>query len=112
LLAERWLIAFVSYLLADVGDLGAHLVHDLLDAAPDCKITPRGAARGQTRQMGQHHAADALDQRIDIRPPYQLALLPLDPDAQKLGLGFGMFAAARADRRSGERRWARYFSRD
>jgi hypothetical protein len=41
----------LSAILADLGDLGTHLEHDPLDAAPDRKITTRRAPRRQARQM-------------------------------------------------------------
>jgi len=45
--------ALVGHLLADVGNLRAHLVHDPLDAAPDRKITARRASRRQV--FGPRH---------------------------------------------------------
>jgi len=89
----------VSHLLADVGDLGAHLEHDPLDAAPDRKITTRRTPRRQDRQGGQGDAADAVDQFVDIIPAYQLALLLLDPYAQQRRLCRGMFGIRRSARR-------------
>ena len=61
----------VSHLLADVGDLGAHLEHDPLDAAPGRKITTRRAPRRQARQGGQGDTGNAVDQFVDIIPAYQ-----------------------------------------
>jgi hypothetical protein len=53
LFLERWLTVFVGHLLADLDDLSAHLEHDLLDAAPDRKITTRRTPRRQAGQGGQ-----------------------------------------------------------
>jgi hypothetical protein len=70
LLVERRFTAFVGHSLADVGDLGAHLEHDPLDAAPNRKIATRRTPRRQARQCGQRDTGNAVDQFIDIRPAY------------------------------------------
>ena len=49
-----------GHLLADVGYLRAHLEHDLLDAAPDRKITSRRAALRQARQCRQGDTGNAV----------------------------------------------------
>jgi hypothetical protein len=53
--------------LADLGDLGAHLEHDPLDAAPGRKIATRRAACRRAGQGGQGDTGNAVDQCIDIR---------------------------------------------
>src|SRR6478672_9931740 len=75
LLTKRRLAKLGGHLLADLGDFGAHLEHDTLDAASDRKITARRAPRRQARQCGQRDASDAVDQFIDIHPEHQFALL-------------------------------------
>jgi hypothetical protein len=72
LFIERRLTVLVGHLLADVGYLRAHLEHDLLDAAPDRKITSRRAARRQARQCRQGDTGNAVDQCIDVRPASEL----------------------------------------
>ena len=47
--------ALVGHVLADLGDLGEHLEHDPLDAAPDRKINTR-------------HRAGMLDKAVSITP--------------------------------------------
>jgi hypothetical protein len=51
LFTQRRLTAFVGHLAARLTDLGAHLEHDALDGAPDCKITTRCAPCRHARQM-------------------------------------------------------------
>jgi hypothetical protein len=48
--------------------------------------------------MRQHDTRNNVDQRIDILPPYELALLLLDPDAQQRRLRQGMLRVGRAVR--------------
>ena len=96
LLIERWFTALIGHLLADGGDLGAHLEHDALDGAPDRKITTRRAPRRQARQCGQGDTGNAVDQCIDIGTAHQGALLLLDPDAQQCRLRQGMLRISRS----------------
>jgi hypothetical protein len=64
----------VGHLLADVGDLGAHLEHDPLDAALDRKIATRHTPRRRLDKCGQRDTGDLIDQGIDIGSQDQLAL--------------------------------------
>ena len=86
LLLQRWLPALVRHLLANGSDLGADLKYDPLDAAPHRETTTRRTPRRQARQGGQGDTSDAVDQRIDIAPAHQLALLLHQPQLQHLGL--------------------------
>ena len=87
LFIERRLAALVGHLETGVGYLGAHLEHDLLDAAPDRKITTRRTPRRQARQVRQHGASDLVDQGIGIVPADKFAPLLHQPQLQHLSLG-------------------------
>jgi hypothetical protein len=64
----------IGHLLADLGDLGAQLDDDPLDAAPDRKITTRRAPRSaQPPQQQQHERRDhgGKDQLFErAHPPH------------------------------------------
>ena len=62
LFLNRWLAVLVGHLPTDLGNLGAHLEHDPLDAAPGRKIATRRAP--QARQMRQHHATKTVNQLV------------------------------------------------
>jgi len=68
------LVAFVDHPLAGVGNFGAHLEHDALDAVPDRKITTRRAPRSaQPPQQQQHERRDhgGKDQLFErAHPPH------------------------------------------
>jgi hypothetical protein len=83
LLIERGFTVLVGHLLADLGDLGAHLEHDALDAAPGRKIATRRAACRQAGQGGQGDTGNAC---IDICPAHRFALLLHQAQLQHLGL--------------------------
>src|SRR5258705_5479301 len=62
------LVAFVDHPLADVGNFGAHLEHDPLDAVPDRKITTRRAPRSaQPPQTAAARAPRPRRQRQTLR---------------------------------------------
>ena len=61
MLVQRRLTAFVGRLLADAGHLGALHKHDLLDAAPDRKITTRCVPCG-----GLDNAVSNTRQRLSV----------------------------------------------
>jgi hypothetical protein len=75
-----------SMSLADPGDLGAHFEHDPLDGAPGRKITTRRTPRGHARQCRQNHAAEAVDQFVDLVLAHQFAPLLHQPQLQQLAL--------------------------
>jgi hypothetical protein len=57
----------IGHLKADLAQLGTHLEHDPLDAAPDRKIATRRTPRRQARLGGQRDTGNAVDEHIDIR---------------------------------------------
>ena len=100
--------ALVGHVLADLGDLGEHLEHDPLDAAPDRKITTRGHRAGmlddavsvtpRCRRSAHHIVCRTSSRRISISRSCSISVLTLTCSAS---------ASLRGDCRRSRRKYRR-----
>ena len=84
------LVVLVGHLKGDFRNLFADLIYNRADFAPHRQIV--GAPRGHAAQMRENDPDNAVDDRIEIRPGHQLALLLGDVEAKQRRFCFCMLS--------------------